>query len=293
MNQADLRRAITHFADSETVRDAAIGGLEMAGSVIGLGSEVTGFDIGDRVMAMTGRSWAEQVTVDYRLAIRVPERFSWREAGATPISFMTAHDALVSAARVAAPDTVLVQGATSAAGLASLQLARYSGVTRVLGTTRSVTKAERLPEFGCDSAIVRGSTRVATAVSELTGGVGADVIIDIVGGLVLQENVDAAAVLGRIVCLGRVSGTEGTLNVDEFSRKRISMTGVTFRTRSLAERIAVVEKFTREVLPAFDSGALQPYYGDAFDLADVPVAEDYIRRGDQFGKVVIDVVSGS
>jgi NADPH:quinone reductase-like Zn-dependent oxidoreductase len=260
--------------------------------VIGRGAEVGGIALGDRVMAMTGRSWAEQATVDYRLAIPVPAAFSWREAGATPISFITAYDALASAAAVTPADTVMVQGATTAAGLASLQLARHLGVKQVLGTTRSGAKAERLPEFGCDAVIVRSSDSVPEMVGALTEGHGADVIIDIVGAAALQENVDSAAVLGRIVCVGRVSGTEGSLNVDEFARKRITMIGVTFRTRSMAERIAVIERFSSHVLPAFEDGQLRPFYGETFPLAAVPKAEEHIRDSDRFGKIVIDIVPG-
>jgi NADPH2:quinone reductase len=293
MNQADLRRAVSHFSSSERSSEVSIGGLEMAGTVIGLGSEVHGVAMDDPVMAMTGRSWAEQATVDHRLAIAVPSALSWREAAATPVSFVTAYDALVNAAQATSSDVVLVQGATSAAGLACIQLARSLGVKSIIGTTRSAAKGELLAAFGCDAVLVRGRDDIPEGVATLTEGRGADVIIDIVGGSVLQENVNCAAILGRVVCLGRVGGTEGTVNIDEFSRKRITMRGVTFRTRTLEERIAATDRFSSNVLPELAAGRIRPFYGKTFAMEHVPEAERYISTGEQFGKVVVDVMPTS
>jgi NADPH:quinone reductase-like Zn-dependent oxidoreductase len=294
INQADLRHARTHFAASETesgpaMSGPAIAGLELAGVVIALGGRVTGFTIGDRVMAMTGRAWAERATVDYRLAVPVPDWFSWREAAATPVSYITAHDCVTAAARLAPGESVLVQGATTAAGLAVLQLARYVRAQPILGTTSSAAKAERLRSVGCDIPLLRGSADVADSVRAATDGHGADVVIDILGGTALTENVAAAAIQGRIICLGRVSGPRGELDLDEFARKRLQMTGVTFRTRTFEERCAVIARFIREVLPALDSQKIRPVWDRSFDWADCAEAEAFLRGGTQFGKVLLSV----
>jgi NADPH:quinone reductase-like Zn-dependent oxidoreductase len=288
VNRADLRRATTHFAGSEGGAGAAVGGLEMAGTVAALGENVLGFGVGDRVMAMTGRSWAERVAVDHRLAVPVPASFGWAEAAATPISFITAHDALASAARVREGETVLVRGASSAAGLACVQLARVLGAAEVFATTNSAAKLPLLTELGAH-ALDSSTGPVAPAVYELTDGRGADVVIDIVGGDAVQDNVDAAAITGRIVCLGRLAGTEATLNMDEFSRKRVRMIGVTFRTRSLEERVAVVARFREEVIPLLENGDVRPVIDRRFSLAQTADAEQYVRDNHNFGKVVIDI----
>jgi NADPH:quinone reductase len=107
----------------------------------------------------------------------------------------------VSAARVQPGESLLVQGATAAAGLAVLQIARLAGAQPIVGTTSRQAKAGRLRELGCDVAIVRGSADVAEAVRSATGGRGADVVVDILGGPALPENIAAAAVLGRVICL--------------------------------------------------------------------------------------------
>lgn len=110
-NQADLRYATTHFATSEQASGPAIGGLGMAGRVVATGAKVTQFAVGDRVMAMTGRAWAERVAVDRRLAVPVPAGFGWPDAAATPVSYITAHDCVVAAARIQPGESLLVQGA--------------------------------------------------------------------------------------------------------------------------------------------------------------------------------------
>jgi NADPH:quinone reductase len=301
INQADLRYASTHFATSEPAAGAAagqpagpaIGGLEMAGEVISLGERAAGFCVGDRVMAMTGRAWAERVVLDHRLAVPVPAGFCWRDAAATPVSYITGYDCVTTAARLRPEESLLVQGATSSAGLAIVQIAVQSGARPIVGTTSRQAKAERLRSLGCDVAVVRGSADVAQAVASATGGRGADVVVDILGGAAVQENIDAAAVLGRIICLGRVSGSRGELDLDEFARKRITMTGVTFRTRTSGERRAVVARFIAGLLPALERGEVRPVWDRAFDWTDCAGAEAFLRSGSQFGKVLLSVRPGA
>lgn len=287
LNRADLRRASTHFAGSEARPGPAVGGLEMAGEVLATGSETDGFAVGERVMAMTGGSWAELTTVDHRLAVAVPSGLSWAEAAATPISFITAHDALATAAELQPGESVLVQGATSAAGLASIQLASALGAAEVFGTTSSDTKAARLSALGCTVPLNPGHDDIVLEVARRTGGRGVEVVIDIVGAGVVQQNIDVAAICGRVICLGRLAGSEAALNLDEFSRKRIRMVGVTFRTRSLEERIAVMGRFSREVAPMLQSGRVRPVLDQTFLLTDIEAAEHYMRTNEHFGKIVL------
>jgi NADPH:quinone reductase len=287
LNRADLRRASAHFASSQGAPGSAIAGLEMAGEVVLVGDEVDGVAVGDRVMAMTGRAWAERVAVDHRLVVPVPSTFDWRQAAATPISFITAHDALSAAAGLVPGETVLVQGATSSAGIAAVQLAAAMGARLVVGTSTSAWKVDALRDLGCEA--LDAATDITAALSELTDGHGADVVIDIVGQGVVQQNIDAAAVRGRIVCLGRLAGTRGEFDLDEFSRKRIQMIGVTFRTRTLDERFLVVSRFRNVALPLLTSAAVRPVVDRSFPLDAVEEAENYMKTSHGFGKVVIDV----
>jgi NADPH:quinone reductase len=288
LNRADLRHASSHFASSEGSRGPAIGGLEMAGEVIARGSDVDTFAVGDRVMAMTGGSWAERVAVDWRLASPVPFGFDWCQAAATPISFMTSFDALSTAAGLAAGESVLVQGASSSAGIATVQLALTMGAGQVIGTSTTPWKLRNLTELGCH-ALNPQNVDIAEAVHAITDRCGADIVIDIVGQGAVQTNIDAAAVRGRIVCLGRLAGTQGTLNLDEFSRKRIHMIGVTFRTRSLTERFEVIRGFREQVIPQLEARSIRPIVDRSFPLTEVEQAETYMKSGQGFGKVILAV----
>jgi NADPH2:quinone reductase len=287
LNRADLRRAATHFAATDGRKTAAIAGLELAGEVIAVGSEASGFKIGDRVMAMAGSAFAEQAAIDHRFAIRVPASMSWENAAATPISFITAHNALVTAGRFAKGETVLVQGASSGAGIATVQIARFLGASTVFGTAGSPDKLRRLRELGCEVAINYRSEDTAAIVRERTDALGAHVVVDYAGGNTLQKSIDSAAVRGRIVCAGRVAGTEATFNIDEFSRKQLQMTGVTNRTRTLPERIEVVRAFKTDLLTAIESGKLVPVVDSVYPLQHAEKAYQHMNGNTHFGKIVL------
>jgi len=289
LNRADLRRAATHFAASDKKNSLPIAGVELAGEVAALGADVTGFAVGDRVMAMAGGAYAEQAVIDYRLAIRVPPAMSWEEAAATPITFVTAHDALMNAASFKAGESVFVQGASSGAGIASVQIARLKGAAHVFGTAGSPDKLERLRALGCDVPINYRSEDFVAVIRERTQSRGADVVIDLVGSHTAQGNVDAAAIRGRIVCVGRVAGLDATMNLDEFSRKRIHMIGVTFRTRSMEERIAAVRAFCDDVLPALAQGTIRPVIDSVHPLREAAAAQERMRANQHFGKIVLKV----
>jgi NADPH:quinone reductase len=289
LNQADLRMAASHFAASEVRGGPAVAGLELAGEVLEVGSKVRGFEVGDRVMAMGGGAWAESAVLDHRLVIPAPDALTWIQAGASPISYVVAHDALSAAAGLRPGQSVLVQGATSAAGLACVQMARFLGASEIYGTSSTVAKLDRLRDVGCDVPIDRSSEDVAAVVGRGTGGRGVDVVIDVLGAGAVQQNIDSAVVSGRIVCLGRLAGSEVTFDIDEFSRKRITMIGVTFRTRTMDERVAVVARFIAEVVPALGTGSLQPVVDRSFRLDEIESALTYLRQSRRMGKVVLDI----
>ena len=159
VNRADLRRSIVHFSGSEQSRRAAIAGLEMAGEVVAVGVDVADIRVGERVMAMTGSAFAEYACVDARLAVRVPATLGWTEAAAIPVSFIAAHDALCNAADARSGEFIFVSGASSGAGIAAVQIARYLGARRVLGTAGNPDKLSRLCALGCDVPINYGQNR--------------------------------------------------------------------------------------------------------------------------------------
>lgn len=288
VNRADLRRAATHFAATDK-KGLPIAGVELAGEVLAVGDEVEGFAIGDRVMAMAGGAFAEQATIDYRFALPVSASMTWEVAAAIPASFLTAHNALVTAGGFRAKDSVLVQAASSAAGIATLQIARLRGASTIFGTAGTTEKLERLRALGCDVPINYKLDDTAAIVREVTHSQGVGLTIDFAGGNTLNASIDSAAIRGRIVCAGRVAGVDVTFNIDEFSRKQLQMTGVTNRTRTLAERIEVVRAFRDDLTPALQQGTLVPVIDSTYALEDAEAAYAHMTSNTHFGKIVLKV----
>jgi NADPH:quinone reductase-like Zn-dependent oxidoreductase len=290
LNRADLRRAAVHFKQSERADTAAIAGLEMAGEVIGMGAQVSGFRVGDRVMAMTGAGYAEMVAIDHRLAIPVPARFNWAQAAATATIYVTAHDALVSQGGLVEGQTVLIQGASASTGIAAVQIARAWKAGRIFGTAGTDDKIARLRALGCDTPVPYKTADVAKTVLDGTQQRGVDLVLDLVGGGAVASNIAAVRIKGTIICVGRVGGATDQLNLDEFARKRVTMVGTTFRTRTLEERAAVVRRFCDEMLPLFESGAIAPVLDSReYSFEQAEAAQAYMAENAQFGKIVLHV----
>lgn len=288
VNRADLARNPYHYGHAD--RSAPpIAGLEMAGEVAAVGTGVTAFRVGEGVMAMASGSYAELVRVPERLAMPVPASMPWEEAGAAPVAFLTAHDALVTHGRVRPGEAVLIHAVTSGVGVAALQLAKLAGARPVLGTSGSRDKLARLAKRGLDVAIDHREESIADRVLAATDRHGADVVIDNVGGSVFTENVRCLAPRGRLVQIGRLGGATAEIDLDEVARKRLTLIGVTFRTRSLDEHAAIVRAFLDDAYPALAGGQLATVVDRVFAFADVPGAHEYLRANTHVGKVVLRV----
>jgi putative PIG3 family NAD(P)H quinone oxidoreductase len=287
LNRADLRRSQQHFASPTDAPDVA--GLEMAGEVVGVGAEVDDFRVGDRVMGMTKGCYAELTTIDARLAMPVPDEVDWVPAAALPVWFMTAHDALVTAGRFTAGGSVLIQGASSGIGLATLAVAKLLRANRVLGTSTSRTKLDRLLALGLDEGILMGEEDVGQAVRAATDARGVDVVVDMIGGGQLAASVSACAIGGRIVTVGRLGGFTDTIDLDQIALKRLHLVGVTFRTRSLAEKRAVIEAMMRDLWPALAERRLEPIVDRVFPLEAAFDAQEFMKTNNHLGKLVLRV----
>jgi NADPH:quinone reductase-like Zn-dependent oxidoreductase len=289
VNFADLARAARHFGAGGGPQGPAIAGLEVAGEVVAVGAQVRGVQVGDRVMGLAQATYAGYCCIDHRVVLPVPPGLSWPEAAAIPAAFMTAHDALTSNGELQPGETVLVQAASSGVGIAALQIARALGAGMVIGTSTSHAKLERLAALGLQHGIHSRECDFAQAVLEITGGHGADLIVENIGGPTLPGDVRCAAVKGRIVNVGRMGGGTGEIDLEEHSRKRIRLIGVTWRTRSVDEHAQVVRKAGEALLPLLASGAIRPVVDRAFPLEQAAAAQDYLQSGKHFGKVVLTI----
>lgn len=264
-------------------------GGDVAGEVLALGAGVTRFAVGDRVMAMARGSYAEAVLVDAARAFPVPANLCWAEAAAVPVTFCTAHDALRTAGRLAPGESVLVNAASSGVGVAALQLARLLGAGTVIASSTSQAKLDALAAAGVgfDCGVLAGDADVVDRIVAATGGAGVDVVIDSVAAAAWPTNLAATALAGRIVQVGRLGGRHGEVDFDEVARKRLSLVGVTFRTRTSVEAAAVAAAFADDALSALADGRLKALVDRTFPLHEASAALAYLARNEHLGKVVL------
>lgn len=288
INRADLRRTQAHFASSGPL----IAGLEVAGEVIGMGRNVCGYALGDRVAALTHSGYAEFAIVNSGQALPVPPIMNWNAAAALPVWWMTAHDALITAGKFVAGEVVLIQAGASGIGIATAQIAKLLGASKIFATTRGQRHHDALLHLGVNHLIDREKNNVAQTVSDWTDGHGADVIIDMIGGGILAENIDTAALGGRIVSVGRMGGFTDTVDLDQLALKRIELIGVTFRTRSAEQKKKVRAAMLRDLNSALSDGRLCPIVDRTFALSAALDAQEYVRGNQHFGKVVLDLDAG-
>lgn len=291
LNRADLYQRQGTYP-KQTKGDDGLGtiaGLEAAGEIVETGGQVPGFAVGDRVMAMCTGSYAEFTTIDHRLAVHVPDRLSWEEAAAVPVSYMTEHDALITNAGLKAGESVLVHAAASGVGVAAIQIAKLFGAKPVIGTGRVTGKFEFLKAQGMDLGINCQNAGFADAVHAATNGLGVNIIIDHIGGPHLGDNLRCLALRGRFISVGRLGGIMGELNLDLMALKRLHLIGVTFRTRTLEERIAIAQRFSVDLLPALADGRLRPLINRVFPLAQALEAQAYMATNAQTGKIILTV----
>jgi NADPH2:quinone reductase len=291
LNRADLlARAGRYPAPSRSGSgQPVVAGAELAGEVIAVGSDVDGWSPGDRVMGR-GAGYAELAAVDHRQAMPVPDDLGWEEAGALPVAALTMHDALRTNGGLVPGGTVLMHAATSGVGHVGLVLATRLGASVVLGASRSADKLAVLQDFlsklSCTFVPIDTSRDdFVEAVRRETDGRGVDVIVDNVGASVLEGNVAASAIGGRIVQVGRLGGRRAEIDLDELARKRISLIGVTFRTRTRADVIDVVDRFLSD--HRNDLGSIGPRVDRTFPLSAADDAQLALAEDVHVGKLVL------
>jgi NADPH2:quinone reductase len=287
LNRADLLVASGHQHGRVGGKGARIG-LECAGEVEAVGSEVEGIRTGDRVMGSAPAAHAEYAVTDSGRVHRIPaNNMTFAQAACFPVALQTMHNAIMTAGRLKRGETLLVQGASTGVGLMGLQIGKLMGASVVMGTSTNPERRARLKEFGCDLALDSRDPGWPEQVKQATGGKGVDLIVDQVSASVANQNLDAAKVLGRIVNVGRLGGMSGEFNFDLHAAKRIDYIGVTFRTRSPEEVREIVRLMRADLWPAVESGQLTLPIEKTFPLEKIADALEMMRANRHFGKIVI------
>lgn len=264
-------------------------GIEFAGQVVSLGAGAEPAWLGRRVMGHWRAGQAEYVAADTRLLVPIPPRLDWIQAAAWLNVFTTAHDAICTRARLKPGESILVNAAGSGIGTAALQIARLIGAGKVIGSTRSSARREKLPRYGLQVGIDASVPTWPQAVRAACDDRGVDVIIDSVGPDVLAGNLECIALEGRLVSVGRLGAERGEIDMDRLALKRATLIGVTFRTRTLEERAACVQRCAEDLLAALADGRIEPVLDRTFPMAEIAQAHDYLSRDAHLGKVVLQV----
>ncbi len=266
-----------------------IGG-EGAGEVIAIGKDVSNFKVGDKVMGRCPGAFSEYALMEGIEALPKPENLSWEEAACLPLTFLVAFDMLVLQGRVKAGEWVLINGVSSGVGVASLQLAKALGA-KVIGTSGSQDKLDKLKTLGLDVALHTRSADFAADVRAATDNHGADLIINAVGGSVFAENIKAAAFEGRLAFVGYVDGNlRGDLDLGAFHAKRLTLFGVSNKLRTKEQRAAALPRFISEVLPLFETGKIIPQVDQQYDFDELPDAKASMEAGRHAGKIVLKII---
>ncbi|MEN9774391.1 MAG: hypothetical protein RL322_1461 [Pseudomonadota bacterium] len=270
----------------------AIGGVECAGEIDAIGPSVTGWQVGDAVMAHGRGAQAQFACFDQRALMKKPPRLDWSQAAAFPNVFVTAHDALITHGNVRAGESVLINAASSGIGMAAIQIARWAGARSIIASSRSSDKIERLRPLGLTDAVLADDQGAwVQQVLELTGGAGVNLIIDSVGASVFEANLRAMAIEGRFVGVGRLGGRDARIDLDWLALRRLRLIGVTFRTRSLEQTLECVQACARDLLGPLERGEIQPVVDSVYELQEIAAAHAHMRSNRQVGKIVLSVES--
>ena len=285
-----LNRADLGSAKGDTSHGAAAGkpiGGEFSGEVVEVGPEARGFKAGDRVMCHSPGSHAEYAVSDYGRAMPIPANLSFEQAATLPIGLNTLHDVLITKGRMKKGEAVMVQGASSGVGIIGLQIAKLMGAGFVVGTSTNDARRAKLKEFGADLAVDTRDPKWPEQVVAATGGKGVALTVDMLSGPTVSQTMQATALLGRIVNIGRLAGMKAEFDFDTHARKRIDYIGVTFRTRSLEEVREILVKMRADLWDAVAAGKIKVPIDKTYPLADAKAGHEHMRANAHFGKILL------
>jgi putative PIG3 family NAD(P)H quinone oxidoreductase len=264
-------------------------GLEYSGVITDVGEDVIGFQPGDRVFGLVGGgSYSQFIVTHHRTVAKIPDNLSLEQAAACPEAFVTAYDAMVSQADLKSGEWVLIHAAGSGVGTAAVQICRALGA-RSVGTSRTKDKIERAMELGLHRGIIVEKGDFSDEVKTIVGDQGVDVVLELIGGNYVAEDLECVANQGRIILVGLLAGAKAELSLQRILSKRVMIRGTTLRARPLEEKIVAAQLLSKQIAPLLENGELKPIIDKVFALGDVVRAHEYVENNDSFGKVVLNL----
>jgi putative PIG3 family NAD(P)H quinone oxidoreductase len=266
-----------------------IPGLEIAGEIVALGPQVSGWSLGDKVTALlSGGGYAGYAVAAAPLCLPVPSGLSLVEAAAIPETFFTVWTNVFDRGRCKAGETVLIHGGTSGIGTTAIQLAAAWGA-RVYATAGSPDKARACERFGAVRGIDYRAEDFVEVLRTATAGHGVDVILDMVAGSYVARNLEIAAVEGRIVTISLLGGAKAEINMATILTKRLTLTGSTLRARTVAQKAEVADAVHKNVWPLLSAGRVRPIIHATFPMAEASAAHRLMESSNHIGKIVLTV----
>ena len=270
------------FGDSDQVI-----GLEMAGEIVAMGPQVSGFRLGERVMGIVGGgAYAQYARIDAGMAMRVPESLSDAEAASIPEAMVTAHHVLQHLGGLQTGERVLIHGAGGGVGTTLVQMTRMAGASTIV-TTSSAGKHERLRALGADITVDYASQDFAEVIASEVPGGRVDVVICNMGAPYLERNVRSLDMAGRLIQLGLQGGSSGTLPMDVMMTRRLRIEGTVMKSLSTAQKVAMTQRFTQRWLPVIARRELLPLIEQQYPLAQAAQAHAHLENQQPFGKIVL------
>jgi len=261
-------------------------GMEVAGEVIEAGDNIKWFKPGDRAIAVLDHGgFAEEVLAHYSRIMQMPDRMSYEAAAASPIVYGTSHVALTHRTHLQPGETLLVHGAAGGAGLAAVEVGRALGAT-VIGVASTPEKRKIVTEYGAHHVIDPATEVIYERVRELTGGAGANVIYDPVGGEAFNESLRCAAFEARIIIVGFAGGKIQRIPANILLVKNISAIGYYWGAYATHRHEVLRDSFT-ELKGMYEEGKLNPLVGATFPLEETAAALAYLSNRQAIGKTVI------
>ena len=267
-------------------------GLEVAGTVAAVGSAVSRWKVGDKACALTpGGGYAEYCKTPAAHCLPIPVGLSMHEAAALCETFFTVWANVFERARLQPGETLLIHGGSSGIGSTAIQLARVFGAAHIIVTCGNQAKIDYALKLGANTGINYKTQDFVEATMTATNGLGADVILDMVGAPYFQKNMAAAALEGRIAQIAFQHGTKGELNMQPLMMRRLTWTGSTLRARPKSAKAAIASALETQVWPKFATAvdALRPHIHATFPLAEVIKAHQMMEAGTHFGKIVLTI----
>ena len=290
VNRADLLQAAGKYPPPPGASE--ILGLEVSGTIAGVGDGVTSWSNGQQVCALlAGGGYAEYVAVPAGQVMPVPDTVGLHHAAGLPEVACTVWSNLAMTAHLSAGQLVLIHGGASGVGTHAIQVARALD-SRVAVTAGSARKLDLCAELGAEITISYRDEDFVERVRAETGGAGADVILDIMGAAYLDRNVDALATDGQLIVIGMQGGTKGELNLGKLMAKRAGVVGTALRSRPVrgpGSKSAIVEEVVANVWPMIADGSVRPVIGAEFPIQQARAAHQLVASGEVSGKVLLRV----